>query len=395
MILPLYLPALLLSTAQGLLMPVLPLYAQTFQASYIWIGVLLAADGLGLLVGDLPAGLIMRRLDRKRGMLFGLLAVGAATAALFWAPTLAAALAFRFISGLGVALYNIARHTYVADTITVARRGQSVALLGATFRVGRMVGPVAGGALAAAAGLRSPFLVYGLVCGLAALAIIFFNRSGSHSGAPAAPEHPVPAVTLRSMLASMRSQARRLVAPGLGAYLMMMVRAGPPVIIPLYGSTVLGLDVEQIGWIFGVSSLVDATLFYPTGLVMDRLGRKWAVVPSALVMGLGLALVPFTTSALGLLGAAVVNAFGNGLGTGVILTLGADLAPDDARGEFLGLWGLISDAGASSGPLLAGTVTDLLALQPAAWVMAGTGLAAALVFGLFVPETLKAKRAPA
>lgn len=389
LILPLYLPALLISVAQGVVMPVLPLYARSFDAPYFWVGVLLAGDGLGLLVGDIPAGIVMRRLDRRRGMLLGLSLVGLATLALFWARTLPEALLFRFLSGLGVALYNVARLTYVADTITVATRGQSVALLGATFRLGRMVGPAIGGSLAVTAGLRAPFLVYAGICGLAALAIYVVNRgSTSREQAPRA----VGAVTPRAILRGLRGHARLIAAPGAGQFLMQMLRNGPPVILPLYASTVLGLDVQQIGWIFSISSLVDALLFYPTGLIMDRLGRKWAIVPSTLVMAAGLALVPFATSFLGLLAAAVINGFGNGLGSGVMITLGADLAPAGARGEFLGLWGLVGDAGASSGPVLAGAVTDLLALQPAAWVIAASGVAAALVFGLLVPETLARER---
>lgn len=385
---PLYLPALLLSTAQGLLLPVLPLFAQTFDAPYVWIGVLLAGDGLGMLVGDLPAGMLLRRLDRRHGMLVGLGVIGLATLALFWSSTLAEALLYRFVAGLGSSLYNVSRHTFVADATNIAHRGQSVALLGATFRVGRMVGPVAGGLLANAVGLRAPFVVYGLIVALGALVVYFSNHGeNSPAGAPGAgnPGGVSPAEILRTL----RQQAPILAAPGLGQFLMQMVRAGPPVLVPLYASAVLGLDVEQIGWIFGISSLVDAALFYPTGLIMDKLGRKWAIVPSALVMALGLAIMPLTNSALGLLMAAVLNGFGNGLGSGVMITLGADLAPAEGRGAFLGLWGLIGDAGISTGPVVVGAVTDALALQPAAWAIALSGLAAGAVFGLLVPETLK------
>jgi MFS family permease len=179
--------------------------------------------------------------------------------------------------------------------------------------------------------------------------------------------------------------------PGLGHYLMQMVRAGPAVVIPLYGSTVLGLGVEQIGLIFGAASAIDMTLFYPTGIIMDRFGRKWAIVPSALIMGIGLAVIPFTTSFIGLMLAAMLNGFGNGLGSGVMLTLGADLAPPETRGEFIGLWSLIGDAGVTSGPVAIGAVADVLALQPAIWAIAAVGLGAGLVFGRYVPETLQKK----
>jgi MFS family permease len=245
-----------------------------------------------------------------------------------------------------------------------------------------MLGPAASGLLAGALGLRAPFAAVAVVCALAVLAIALFNRaSPSPAGAPA----HTPATLSRTL----RENARRLAAPGLGHYLMQMVRAGPPVVLPLYGAQVLGLGVEQIGLLFSISSFIDMLLFYPTGLIMDRAGRKWAIVPSALIMGLGLALVPFTRSFEGLLAAAVVNGFGNGLGAGVMITIGADLAPARGRGEFLGMWGLIGDAGISSGPVLVGALADLLSLSPAAWAIALSGLGAGAVFALFVPETLK------
>ena len=177
--------------------------------------------------------------------------------------------------------------------------------------------------------------------------------------------------------------------------MMQMVRAGPAVVLPLYGATVLGMQVEEIGYPMGMASFIDMLFFYPTGIIMDRFGRKWAVVPSALIMSLGLALIPLTGSPLGLAAAAVLNGLGNGLGSGVMITMGADLAPREGRGEFLGLWSLIGDAGSSSGPVLVGAVTDLLALSPATWVIATSGLAAASVFGLLVPETLKRSAEPA
>jgi hypothetical protein len=65
------------------------------------------------------------------------------------------------------------------------------------------------------------------------------------------------------------------------------------------------------------------------------------------------------------------------------------LAPEDARGEFLGVWRLIGDAGASGGPLAVGGVADLMALPAAIWVISAAGLVASAVFAFFVPETLR------
>ena len=92
--------------------------------------------------------------------------------------------------------------------------------------------------------------------------------------------------------------------------------------------------------------------------------------------------------------AAVLIGIGNGLGSGTMMTLGADLSPPRSRGEFLGLWRLIGDMGHTGAPLVVGVVADALVLSSAIWVIAGSGLAAASIFLFFVPETLQAQDHP-
>ena len=72
-----------------------------------------------------------------------------------------------------------------------------------------------------------------------------------------------------------------------------------------------------------------------------------------------------------------------------MMTLGADLAPVDSRGEFLGVWRLIGDLGSAGGPLIVGGIAGALALGAAALVISGAGGLAASVFAFLVPETLK------
>jgi len=385
-----YLPALLISIAQSLAVPILPLFAQDLSASYGWIGLIIAGDSIGMLIGDLPAGLVARRVGQRGGMMLGVGLVALATLAMLWVNTLWLTLLLRVAVGLGTALFNVTRHSYIADHINAASRGRLVALLGGAFRIGRMIGPIIAGTVALHAGLRAPFLIYVLVC---ALIIASLAAAPNSESTDKAAGHPPGQSSLRAIASVYRANARRLFAPGLGQFLMRLVRAGPPIVIPLFASNVLGLDVTQIGWILGAASAIDATLFYPTGIVMDRWGRKWAVVPSALTMTAGLILIAFSGSLWGLVAGALLNGFGNGLGSGTMVTLGADLAPPGYRSEILGVWNLIGDAGGASGPALVGAVADLLALQPAILVIASTGLAAGLVFGLLMPEPLRKKPA--
>lgn len=130
-------------------------------------------------------------------------------------------------------------------------------------------------------------------------------------------------------------------------------------------------------------------MFAPAGWLMDHLGRKAAIVPSFTIQAVGMALIPLTGDFAGLLACATAIGLGNGLSSGAMMVLGSDLAPPGARGEFLGVWALIGDAGGTGGPALVGFASDVLSLPAAALSMALAGLTAAVTFGLFLPETLR------
>jgi MFS family permease len=388
LVLPFYLPSILLAVCNGMLVPVLPLYAKELDVSYGLIGLVLAGQGLGMLLGDVPSGMLLRRLGQKRTMLLGVGGTAISTLALFWARSMPEIVVYRLVAGFCGALYHIARHAYIANAATTAVRGRAISLLGGLFRIGRFAGPALGATIAAAYGLRATFLGFGGLSAVVVLAIAFFMRSGQTDSRPAGQ----PSTDVH-FFAALKTHYRVLSTAGAAQLLAQMIRAGRAVIIPLYAADIIGLDVQAIGFIVSIASAVDMMLFYPAGWIMDHLGRKFAIVPSFAIQAVGMFLVPFTHGFIELLLAATLIGFGNGFSSGSMMTLGADLAPKKARGEFLGVWRFIGDAGSSGAPLVVGAIADLLVLPTAAWVISLTGIGAAAVFGFLVPETLaKAQR---
>jgi MFS family permease len=252
------------------------------------------------------------------------------------------------------------------------------------MRVGRFVGPLAGGTVAKAFGLRVPFLFFGVVYAGAFVVISCFVREET-----AGDGTPVSTPVTLGLTSMLRSQVRVLAPAGMGQLFAQMIRAGRQIVVPLYAADVIGLDVQAIGLIVSIASAVDMLFFYPAGLIMDRLGRKYAIVPSFVIQALGMGLIPLTGSFVGLLFAASLIGFGNGFSSGSMMTLGADLAPEGERGAFLGVWRLIGDVGSSGGPLVVGAIADLFVLPTAALIMSAAGLLASATFALLVPETLK------
>jgi len=386
LILPVYLPTFLISLAGGIMTPVLPLYLREFEVGYGLVGLVLSGQAIGMLIADIPSGMGMRRLGQRRAMIIGLGVVALSTLALFWARSIPEALIYRILSGVGFSIFGVSRHAYIAENAVIGIRGRAVALFGGINRIGRFSGPAIGGMIGSAFSLRAPFLITGGLMIFAFLLVIFMVP---RTHATQVREQQSLKSYLQQLWLTAKGYYRILTTVGAGQLFAQMVRTGRGVLVPLYGADVLGLDVAQIGWISTFASAIDMLLFYPVGMIMDRWGRKYAIVPSFLVQGIGLALIPLTGGFVSLAAVAGLIGFGNGLGSGTMMTLGADLAPEDARGEFLGMWRLIGDLGFMLGPSVAGVVAGVLTLPAAALVMGGSGVIASMIFLFLVPETRK------
>ncbi len=387
LILPFYVPSAILFLGTGIIIPVLPLYTESFGVSYGWVGAVASAQALGMLVSDLPCGVLLRRLGQKRSLVLGTAVMVLFSVAQSWASSVQEAFVYRFLAGFGVALFGVARHAYISEHASVANRGRAMALFGGLMRVDRLLGPLLGGYIALATGLRVPFVVAGLVSLLALFCILLFVPSDRNVDAYTNVSEPQqqPSISLSQLL---RGQAALLAPAGIGHILVQMIRSGRDTVIPLYAANALGLDVAQVGLLVGIASAVEMIMFLPAGWIMDKRGRKYSFVPSFGIQALAMAAVPLTGSFAGLLACATTIGMANGLSSGGMMTLGADLAPPDARGEFLGVWRLIGDVGATGGPAAVGFVADALALPAAALVLASAGLGAALIFAFLLPETL-------
>jgi MFS family permease len=299
------------------------------------------------------------------------------------APGLGVIIACRVLGGIGIAFWGISRVAAVADVVSAANRGRSLSLFGGIQRIGTFVGPVSGGLVAGVFGLRSSFVLAGALAVLAlAVSYLFVPET-----------RPAERSDFRSrwhILGRVLREHRKDVAgAGAAQVFAQMIRSGRQLIVPLYGATVLDLDVAAVGTIVSLSAVIDMSLFLPAGMLMDRLGRKYASIPSFIVMGVGMALLPLTVGFWSLLVVTAVIGLGNGLGSGTMMTLGADLAPREAAGEFLGVWRLIGDSGQMGGPLIVGTIADWVGLEMAALVLGGIGALAAFTIYVAVEETLQ------
>ena len=380
-VLSIWLPSGCMALSRGLIMPVLPFFALSFDAGYGLVGVVLAAEGLGNLLFDVPAGMATRRFGQKRTMMVGGLGMAAMSAAMFQARSLPELLAYGLVAGAFMALWNISRHTYMTDVVPVAQRGRIYSTFGGIGRITSFAGPVLGGLAAEAVGLRVPFLLLGLLrlAGVAAAALWVQERPGPRSRLSAAQV--------------LRAHWKVLVSAGSGQLCGQALRSARTAVIPLYAAEVLGLETGAVGLMLSLSYALDMLMFVPAGQIMDRRGRKYAYVPSFLLQSAAMALIPLTETFWTLALTTMAMGVANGLGSGTMLTLGADLSPDRGRGEFLGMWRFVGDSGSAAGPIVVGKVAEVADLHTAPLVIAAVGVLGAVLLATLVPETLRRKTA--
>ena len=377
LLLSLYLPELLHTIGWGMTLPVLPRLATEVTGNASGAAVVVALIGLGTLLFDIPAGRFDARWSR-RTMLAVTMGVYVAAALLAGVSGSALLLgAAGLLLGACRGAWILSRMTYAREVVTARQRGRALAALGGTYRIGTFaVGPALGGALAGVLGLHAPFLAFAGMLLLALLAALRWT-----------PDRPGSRASWYHPLAILRDHGGVLLRASTAVVALNMIRAARQLLIPLWGEAI-GLSVAEVGLVMSAGGIVDMTLFYPSGLIMDRLGRRWAAAASILVMSASLALMPLTGSLAALLLVSVLAGAGNGLGSGLLMTMGTDLAPQRGAGEFIGLWRVIGDVGSMGGPAVIGAAAGVLTLALAGPVVALFGLAGTALFIFTVKETL-------
>jgi MFS family permease len=202
----------------------------------------------------------------------------------------------------------------------------------------------------------------------------------------ALPAGRVPSVRGTVSSRQMLAEHRRLFATlGLAILAVGAVRAARQTVLPLW-SEHLGLSAAQTSVVFGIASAVDMALFYPAGKIMDRYGRLAIALPSMSILGVAMMTLPLTTGAISLTIVAMVMSLGNGIGSGIMMTLGADAAPPVGRIKFLGLWRVLSDSGNAAGPVVMSVVASAFTLAVGIVTIGSAGLLAAVALAIWVPR---------
>lgn len=366
--LPAYGPTLVNALGHGAMMPVLALRARELGATVAIAALIVALTSVGMLLGSLPAAAVIARIGERRALVVAGILDGIAMAAAAATPTVLWLAAAVIASGVMWTVFLIARQGFMIDAVPFRLRARALSLLGGAHRVGLFAGPLIGAGVISLLGIRGVFLLAAVLSLAAGALALTMPDLGAEHRLTAKQEGYAP------VLSVLWRHRRAMLTIGVAIAVLGSSRAVRTSLLPLWAEHV-GISASTTSLIFAVAGAVELLLVYPGGWIMDRYGRTASAVPVAASAALACLVLPLAHGAVAVTLVMILLAAGNGFGSGVVMTMGADTAPVESRAQFLGGMRLGGDLGMASSPLLLAALAVIVPLSGAAVILGLLGAA--------------------
>ena len=387
----LYSTTIFLGLGHGMIMPINPMIAGHFEITGGIAAQIVTAFALGRFVGQPIGGVLIDRFGTRIAITVGPLIIGlsvfvASISPFFW-PLLIAL----FIAGIADSSWMLGREVAGVDLVKATQRGRLMSGFMGFHAVGMGLGGLAGGVLADASGFRSVFALYTFLS-----LLVFIVGYFAPNSKPLNRDVNTEELGLNGNFINRIKGLFFQIDPTLRAtYLvlvfatasMMLYRMSFQSMFPLYADEI-GMSASRIGFLFFLMTFGSLIMIIPAGFIVDKVGRKWATVPSTMLPGLAFLVIPFLGSFNPLIVIAVAMGFANGLSLGSVATSTYDVVPDSARARLQAARRTFSEVGAITGPLLGGVLAVNYGAGMTFFVYAPVLLIAAALLMFVAKETL-------
>jgi len=352
----------------AMVVPTIPVLAKHFAITPGTAAQLITALSVGRFAGMPISGFVLDRFGARTALVAGpLIACLSAILASFM-PWFSLILIPVFFIGIADSIWVIAREIAGVDLVRADQRGRVLSGFHGINYLGLAFGPLIGGLLTERVGFRAVFLAYAACAGLST--VIGWKIEARHHPAPV--NNPSRAATglsfaaiaerlrgIRNLFYEIRPELRATyLVIVLATFTSFVHRVTTQSIVPVFASEMLHMTPKDIGLLFTISGLSVFVMILPAGFVIDKVGRKWATVPSTGIPAIAFLLIPFAGSFLQL---AVLLSFlgiSNGLSLGSLATSTFDVVPAHARGRLQAARRTVAEIGGVSAPLIGGFLAD-------------------------------------
>ena len=376
---PVFAPSLLFGIAEGSLLPILPASAQALGASLPTAGLITGLVMVGTLFADIPAAKLINATGERKAMLLAAAVGSIGVLVSLLSTSLWMLGAGMFLLGASVSVFALARHSFLTEAVPYSHRARALSILGGVFRAGHFIGPMIGALLITLISIEAIYWNAVLFCALAAVVLVFVKKDQM-------PDTPLrePGATWKVA----KRESKKLATLGVVSAIMGGLRTARIVGLPLWALHI-GLSPAVTALYVGIAGALDLALSYSSGQIMDRFGRRWSALPTLLGLSLTFSLLTIANDATTFLAVALVMSLANGVGSGIILVIGSDLAPKGERNEFLASYRLLVDAGVAATPILISVIAAAFGLASAMFALTGAGVIGAAMAHRYLPRRAK------
>ena len=397
----LYGAALLSGIGWGMVLPTIPSLTDSFDISVGAAAQTVTAYAAGRFTGTPISGVMVDGIGPRPMMVWGALITSLAAMFGFFSPWFSGLLASLFFIGAGDAIWTLGREVAGIDLTRQNQRGRVMSGFHGVHSGGLTLGPLIGGVLTQLVGFRAVYMAYAAIAGISiflGLAVDTHDRSKT--------EAPPSTTKQRSLRVGFRQAWHglgdlfRQIEPGLrttytvlviATMTSLMFRFTVQSMLPLYAAKELGFTPVEIGLLFTISGAVVFAMIVPAGFVLDKVGRKWATVPSHLIPAVVFLAVPFTTTFSQLAILVSLAGIASGLSLGSLATSTYDVVPEAARGRLQAARRTIADLGGLFAPLLGGMLANAFNPGVPFLVFSPVLVVATLLLAFVAKETLNRK----
>jgi DHA1 family multidrug resistance protein-like MFS transporter len=357
----------------GIVVPLLPLYAESLGANGFWLGTIFAAYSISRTVVIPFFGRLSDRSSRKPFICIGLFAYAVISLGFVWANSVYQLVLIRLVHGVAGAMILPIAQAYVGDISPEGEEGKWMGYSNAAFFGGFGFGPLMGGVLTEHMGMNIAFFTMAGLNLLAFFIAVFFLPEISRKKLAAQP------------YLSFKEMSRSGKMTGLFGFRLTLTlgRSSFFTFLPVFAAIGLGLRPNLIGVMLAIHILLVSLLGIPSGRIADRLNRRTLVVIGCLVSFAYLALIPLAHNFWQLLLLCILGSLGSAIAVPAASALAVEEGRKFGMGAAIAMFTVALSIGMAVGPILSGLIVDFTSINAAFYFGAVMMLVGAGFFAWF------------
>ncbi len=391
----LYIPALLAGIGWGMIIPTIPVLSVYYGVSVGAAAQTVTAFAMGRFVGTAMSGIILDRFGARAAIVGGSLAAGIAALLALGTQWFSSILALLFVIGVGDSLWLLGLEVAGIDLVRQDQRGRVISGFHGMTNGGLTLGPLLGGVLTETLSFRTVFIGYA-ICATIALVLGLMARIVLSPVTSQPISKPIKVFSLKERLQGFTDLFKQIQPHLRATYAVLVIATTTSIMfrlttqsmLPVYAGSYLGFTPLKVGLLFSISGVFVFAMILPAGFILDKIGRKWATVPSTGLPALAYLLIPFSDTFLELAVLVSLTGIANGLSLGSIATSTYDVVPPAVRGRLQAARRTVAEIGGIGGPLVAGLIANAFNPGVPFLVYAPLILSSAVLLAIVARETL-------